>query len=97
MRTDIGKSQQCVTERGDTLSWLKTELQGPFEEQFCRRIPFFVALSIGNKSPQELKPLSNLFVSVVFSPHFLFATEEEKGWEIKQNRSNLCLLCLQIA
>lgn len=83
MRTDVGKSQHCVTERAESLSWLKTEQQGSFEEQLYRRMPFFFALNIWNKSPQELKTLSNFFVSVVFSPHFLFAREEEKGLEIK--------------
>lgn len=62
MRTDVGKSQQCVTERADNLSWLKTELQGSFEEQFYKRIPLFTALNIGNKSPQELKNPSLIYL-----------------------------------
>lgn len=62
MRTDVGKSQQCVTKRADNFSWLKTELQGSFEEQFYRRISFFVALNIRNKSPQELRKPSPIYL-----------------------------------
>lgn len=65
MRIAVGKSQQSITKRADDLNWLNTELQGSFEEHFYRKIPFFVALNIGNKNPQKLK-ISSLFSLFLF-------------------------------